>query len=218
MIRPFISIARDQGEAANAIARGEADFVLTSVNAVEAFAALRPISAYRVLPPYKGRGKWLALLAYVEPQGWRSLISAKRSFPIGGDDLRLLYGLSRTGDFGGLPVRFSEGAESALLIPGDAMLRRLGSRIRMNFGLAAQDAIGRISVTVALNGEKIAEIKPDEAGLQSKSFSVPPNVWRNGENVLTVRSERDGGAEIAGPERLLAFNWISIALGQPAAP
>ncbi|MCB0322375.1 MAG: hypothetical protein KDD69_02345 [Bdellovibrionales bacterium] len=210
MLKPFLRSA-----VAEEVQPGAQDVVLAGPESAAEILRRVPASAYRVLPPLYDRGQWMAVLLFHDGPVPDDFIAARSVYGFAGDTVETLYGFGPSAMLEQLPVRWQVGSRAALVLQGDAMLRRLGAWIYVNLAGQPLRPGERIEATVALNGFPFAKVVTDTHTLSTHELEAPPEIWNSEKNVLSFQVTTDPPRPIIADERPLLHHWLSIRLNQP---
>lgn len=214
MLAPLVKTVSERSRLEELLKAGEIDFLVLPATDFVDLHAIRPVTAYAFMSPLRDRERWIALLAYGENKELNGFTPWKQITDFGSREVRSLYGLEKPDAFGDLRIRWSLGPKSALLVPGDWALIRLGAEVYLNFAPHLKNVQEEVVVDIYLNERKVTELRPRANRLDTYRFIIPKGVFRAGDNALGFVLRFPGGREVTEAERLLMFNWVSMRLAQ----
>lgn len=186
-------------------------FVLTSRSAFPEVVRLKPIQGYVFLPPTTIRQYWAVLISYVDMPLPSSFTRVKRFLDIGDANIPVLHGFTSAQHFGDLTVRKSKGPQSSFVISGDWAMWVLGTATRVNLAYQPTDGARDLLIGVYLNNDRVAEFHAAAHKLDTYEFSIPPERWLTGENVLSFRYENPA---VSRDAQIIMYNWVETELKQ----
>jgi 4-amino-4-deoxy-L-arabinose transferase-like glycosyltransferase len=191
----------------SAIVYGEAD-------KFQELAQVFPFTSYAFLPPANHRNRWAVIYSNTDVH-LPALLPAR--YPVDFDRTpgRFLSGWSSAGLYHDITVRRSRGPASSIVLPGDRAKYAFGTFVKLNVSSLPVRKGQYPSVQILLNGLEVAKVDAIRSGFRSYDFQVPPGMWVNGQNVMTLRFGYPDGSAIGLQEELAMVNWMVVQVNSP---
>jgi hypothetical protein len=201
----------DEAALRTELGKGLGDYLLADPHHFAAVQRIRPLEGYAFLAPYKVRTDWLFFATFspvVSPSGF---VPSKQVIHVGSEATETLFGWGKRDVTGGITVRRSLGARSAIAFDSDLAHRELGADLSINLARSGTLRGLPLNVEVRLNEQPIGQFVIRSSQLNTVQVGAPKEFWRTGRNVISFHSNVEG-RELAPGDEALIVNWVSIKL------